>query len=44
MRAGKTVARGRVAKGHVTFVSKTPLSKGTYTLVAGKTTLRITLR
>ena len=44
VRAGKTVARGRVANGRVTLVSRAPLAKGTYTLVAGKTSLRVKLR
>jgi hypothetical protein len=46
VRNGRTVARGRFAKRWVTLasVSKGRLAKGTYTLIAGKRVLRITIR
>jgi len=44
VRAGRTVARGRVSNGRVTLVSRTRLAKGTYTLVTGNTKQRFTLR
>lgn len=43
MRAGRTVARGHVAKGRVTLASKKRLAKGNYTLIAGKMKLRVKL-
>ena len=43
VRAGKTVARGQIAKGRVTLASKKRLAKGNYTLVAGKLKLRVKL-
>lgn len=45
MRAGKTVARSRIAKGgRVTFASKSRFKRGNYTVVAGKTAFRAKLR
>ena len=43
VRAGKTVARGRVGNGRARLAGKRRISRGPYTLVAGKRTLRVRL-
>ncbi len=45
MRNGKTLANAKVARnGAVTFKSKTALKKGSYKVVAGGLTAKLTLR
>jgi hypothetical protein len=44
VRAGRTVARGRVVRGTASLVGTRRLGKGTYALVAGGRTVRLTLR
>jgi len=44
VRRGRTVARGRLVRGKVTFSLARKLAKGTYTIVAGGRNTRIVIR
>jgi hypothetical protein len=43
VRAGRTVAHGRLVRGTVTFASKRRLAKGAYTIVAAGRRTRIVI-
>ena len=43
VRAGRTLARGRLVRGKVTFAAKRKLGRGAYTIVAAGRSTRIVI-